>query len=179
MYVFSAQEHWIVTWHGDNKDARIIPRCNCIHVAWWSNVCRQTLVGNNQCKSISKSVIYSTAKPISTDTFDGPYFLSHIQCNLFRSPPYNHSPCPRRTLKDANPAPQIPQPPASALHVALSLPDWQHYSLKNQMNMRHSPCYHRWPSHRLKHNLVYSERPAAIRYWSTFKRNRKDHQVRV
>lgn len=49
--------------------------------------------------------------------------LSHTPGKRLRPPPFNHPPRPSRAVKDANPAPQIPQPPAPALHAAVSLPD--------------------------------------------------------
>lgn len=44
-------------------------------------------------------------KPSSTDTLWLLFFLSHIQCNLFHSPPFSHSPCSSKTLKGCKPSP--------------------------------------------------------------------------
>lgn len=47
-------------------------------------------------------------------------FLSHIRCKLFHSPPFPRSSCCNKTVKDANPAPQIPQPATAALYAVNS-----------------------------------------------------------
>lgn len=58
-------------------------------------------------------------------------------------PPFNHPPRPSRAVKDANPAPQIPQPPAPALHAAVSLPSRQGWTAPGrELNLK---CPSRMP----------------------------------
>lgn len=113
-----------------NKD--IISRSACIHATdALTHITNTEMIdgwmGSDQHSKQDRWDEPSTAGTLRLQFFSlCPFFclvLSHIQCKLFHSPPFSCSPCSSQTLKDANPAPQIPQPLSSALYATLSLAD--------------------------------------------------------
>lgn len=115
-----------------NKDA-IISRSACIHATYaLTHITNTEMMDGWEVINIQSRTAGMSHPPLarcdSNFSLSVPFFffclvLSHIQCKLFHSPPFSCSPCSSLTLKDANPAPQIPQPLSSALYATLSLAD--------------------------------------------------------
>lgn len=88
-------------------------------------------------------------------------------------PPFNHPPRPSRAVKDANPAPQIPQPPAPALHAAVSMPDRDGLhpaGSSTLMSITHA-CAAKW-------NSVQNKQPLSCRRTITVQHERQRRVIR-